>query len=156
MNINATLFAQTAVFLILAWVMMKFIWPPLMHALDARTQKIADGLSAAEKGKAELAAATVRITQELALANEQAKQKIAAAEARAQVAAEEIRQNAAREAERLIADAKAHAEQQFLAARLSLRSEAATLAVKGAEQILKREIDPAAHADLLKQLEAQC
>lgn len=155
MNLNATLFAQMVVFLILAWFTMKFVWPPLISALDERAKKIADGLAAADKGKAELEAAHKRVDQELALARTEGQQRIAEAEKRAQLVAEEIKRNAQAEAARIIAQAKAEAEQQTVKARETLRGEVATLAVKGAEQILKREIDAKAHADLLNQLKAE-
>ena len=155
MNLNATLIAQMVVFLVLAWFTMKFVWPPLISALDERAKKIADGLAAADKGKAELEAAHKRVDQELALARTEGQQRIAEAEKRAQLVAEEIKRNAQAEAARIIAQAKAEAEQQTVKARETLRGEVATLAVKGAEQILKREIDAKAHADLLNQLKAE-
>ncbi|BBE08195.1 F0F1 ATP synthase subunit B [Mycoavidus cysteinexigens] len=155
MNINATLVAQAVVFLILAWVTMKFVWPPLINALDERTQKIADGLAAAEKGKAELAIVNKQVEQTLAQAREQGQQRVADAEKRAQVSAEEIKQNAHNEAARIIAQALSQADQQLIAARETLRNEVANLAVKGAEQILRREIDSKAHAALLQQLKAE-
>ncbi|MCX8566084.1 MAG: ATP synthase F0 subcomplex B subunit [Glomeribacter sp. 1016415] len=155
MNINATLVAQAVVFLILAWVTMKFVWPPLINALDERTQKIADGLAAAEKGKAELAIVNKQVEQTLAQAREQGQQRVADAEKRAQVSAEEIKQNAHNEAARIIAQAQSQADQQLIAARETLRNEVANLAVKGAEQILRREIDSKAHAALLQQLKAE-
>ena len=154
MNLNATLIAQMVVFLILAWFTMKFVWPPMVKALDERSKKIADGLAAAEKGKTELEAAHKRVDQELAKARNDGQQRIADAEKRALVVAEEIKANAQAEAARIIAQAKADAEQQVVKARETLRAEVATLAVKGAEQILKREIDQAAHAELLNQLKA--
>jgi F-type H+-transporting ATPase subunit b len=142
------------VFLILAWFTMKFVWPPMVKALDERSRKIADGLAAAEKGKTELEAAHKRVDQELAKARNDGQQRIADAEKRALSVAEEIKANAQAEAARIIAQAKADAEQQVVKARETLRAEVATLAVKGAEQILKREIDQAAHAELLNQLKA--
>jgi len=143
------------VFLVLAWFTMKFVWPPLINALDERSKKIADGLAAAEKGKAELDAAHKRVDQELAQARNDGQQRIADAEKRAQAVAEEIKSNAQAEAARIIAQAKAEAEQQIVKAREALRGEVATLAVKGAEQILKREVDQTAHAQLLNQLKAE-
>jgi F-type H+-transporting ATPase subunit b len=143
------------VFLILAWFTMKFVWPPMVKALDERAKKIADGLAAAEKGKTELEAAHKRVDQELAQARNDGQQRIADAEKRALVVAEEIKANAKAEASRIIAQAKAEAEQQVVKAREALRAEVATLAVKGAEQILKREVDQAAHAQLLNQLKAE-
>ena len=144
MNINATLFAQTVVFLILAWFTMKFVWPPLIKAIDERAKKIADGLAAADKGKAELDAANKRSTQALAEARDEGAKRIADAEKRAQAVADEIK-----------AQAQAEAENQAVKVRESLREEVAGLAVKGAEQILKREVDAKAHADLLNQLKAE-
>ena len=125
MNLNATLFAQMVVFLILAWFTMKFVWPPLINALDERSKKIADGLAAAEKGKAELEAAHKRVGEELASARNEGQTRIA------------------------------DADQQVVKAREALRAEVAALAVQGAEQILKREVDQSAHAELLNQLKAE-
>ncbi|MGN6317386.1 F0F1 ATP synthase subunit B [Trinickia sp.] len=155
MNLNATLIAQMVVFLILAWFTMKFVWPPMVKALDERAKKIADGLAAAEKGKTELEAAHKRVDQELAKARNDGQQRIADAEKRALAVAEEIKANAQAEAARIIAQAKADAEQQVVKARETLRAEVASLAVKGAEQILKREVDQAAHAQLLNQLKTE-
>ncbi len=155
MNLNATLFAQMVVFFILWWVVAKFVWPPLMKALDERAAKVAEGLAAAEKGKVDLDLATKRADQALAEAKSEGTQRIAEAEKRAQQSAEEIKQNAQTEAARIIAQAKSEAEQQVIRARDVLRNEVAVLAVKGAEQILRREVDPKAHAALLDQLKAE-
>jgi F-type H+-transporting ATPase subunit b len=143
------------VFFILWWVVAKFIWPPLVKALDERAKKIADGLAAADKGKAELELANKRVEQALTEARNEGAQRIADAEKRAQMSADEIKQNAQAEAARIIAQAKAEAEQQTVRARESLRDQVATLAVKGAEQILKREVNAQVHADLLNQLKAE-
>ena len=155
MNLNATLFAQMVVFFILWWVVAKFVWPPLIKALDERAAKVAEGLAAAEKGKVDLDLATKRADQALAEAKSEGTQRIAEAEKRAQPSAEEIKQNAQAEAARIIAQAKSEAEQQVIRARDVLRNEVAVLAVKGAEQILRREVDPKAHAALLDQLKAE-
>ena len=155
MNLNATLFAQMVVFFILWWVVAKFVWPPLIKALDERAAKVADGLAAAEKGKVDLDLATKRADQALAEAKNEGTQRIAEAEKRAQQSAEEIKQNAQTEAARIIAQAKSEAEQQVIRARDVLRNEVAVLAVKVAEQILRREVDPKAHAALLDQLKAE-
>jgi F-type H+-transporting ATPase subunit b len=151
-NLNATLIAQFVVFFILAIFTMKFVWPPLMKALDERAQKIADGLAASDRGKAEMAAAEKRVQIELAGAREEVQKRISDAEKHAQRLADEIKQGAHAEAARIIEQAKTEAMQQVVRARESLRSEVAALAVKGAEQILKREVNATAHADLLKQL----
>jgi F-type H+-transporting ATPase subunit b len=133
----------------------KFVWPPLIKALDERAAKVAEGLAAAEKGKVDLDLATKRADQALAEAKSEGTQRIAEAEKRAQQSAEEIKQNAQAEAARIIAQAKSEAEQQVIRARDVLRNEVAVLAVKGAEQILRREVDPKAHAALLDQLKAE-
>ncbi len=155
MNLNATLFAQMVVFFILWWVVAKFVWPPLVKALDERAAKVADGLAAAEKGRADLESATKRADQALSEARNEGTQRIAEAEKRAQMSADEIKANAQAEAARIIAQAKAEADQQVARARDGLRIEVAALAVKGAEQILRREVDAKAHASLLDQLKAE-
>jgi|TARA_Y100000296_G_C5171404_1_gene257488 ATP synthase F0 subcomplex B subunit len=154
-NLNATLIAQFVVFFILAGFTMKFVWPPLIKALDERAKKIADGLAAADRGKADLAAAEKRIQGELASARDEGQKRIGEAEKRAQLIIEEAKKTAAEEAARIIAAARADAQQQVNQAREELRGQVATLAVKGAEQILKREVNAAAHADLLNQLKTE-
>jgi F-type H+-transporting ATPase subunit b len=155
MNLNATLFAQFVVFFILAVFTMKFVWPPLMNALDERAKKIADGLAAAERGKLEMAAAEKRVQAELASAQDAGQKRIGDAEKRAQAIIEEAKRTASEEAARIVAAAHADAQQQVSQARDTLRAQVATLAVQGAEQILKREINPAIHADLLNQLKTE-
>jgi F-type H+-transporting ATPase subunit b len=151
-NLNSTLWAQFVVFFILAVVTMKFVWPPIMKALDERAKKIADGLAAADKGKEAMAAAEKRVAIELATARDEGQKRIGDAEKRALGIIEDAKKTASEEAARIIAAAKDDAEQQVNKAREALRGEVATLAVKGAEQILKREINAGAHADLLNQL----
>lgn len=155
MNLNATLFAQFVVFFILAVFTMKFVWPPLMNALDERAKKIADGLAAAERGKLEMAAAEKRVQAELASAHDAGQKRIGDAEKRAQAIIEEAKRTASEEAARIVAAAHADAQQQVSQARDALHAQVATLAVQGAEQILKREINPAIHADLLNQLKTE-
>ena len=152
MNLNSTLWAQFVVFFILALFTMKFVWPPLMKALDDRAKKIADGLSAADKGKEAMAAAEKTVAAELSAARDEGQKRIGEAEKRALAIVEEAKKIASDEAARIVAAAKDDAEQQVSKARETLRGEVATLAVKGAEQILKREINAGAHADLLNQL----
>jgi F-type H+-transporting ATPase subunit b len=154
-NLNATMFVQSIVFLILAWVVAKFVWPPVVGALDARAKKIAEGLAAADQGKQAMAAAEKRVQVELAGAREEINKRIADAEVRANAVAEEIKANAQAEATRIVAQARAEAEQQVTKAREELRAQVAGLAVQGAEQILKREVNPQVHADLLKQLSTE-
>lgn len=152
MNLNSTMFVQAIVFLILAGFVAKFVWPNLMGALDARAKKIADGLAAADLGKQAMKDAEIRVQAELASARDEGQKRIADADKRAQMIADEIKANAQAEANRIVAQAKADAEQQVTKAREELRGQVAALAVKGAEQILKREVNAAAHADLLSQL----
>jgi F-type H+-transporting ATPase subunit b len=154
-NLNATLFAQFVVFFILAIFTMKFVWPPLMKALDERAEKIANGLAAADRGKAEMAAAEKRAQAELSGARDEGQKRIGDAEKRAQAIIEEAKKTASDEAARIIAAAKADAEQQVTRARDELRGQVAALAVEGAEQILRREVNAAAHAELLNQLESE-
>jgi len=154
-NLNATLFAQFVVFFILALFTMKFVWPPLMRALDDRARKISEGLAAADRSKIEMAAAEKRIQSELSSARDEGHKRIQDAEKQGQLIIEEARRNAADEAARIIAAAQAEAQQQVNKARESLRAEVAALAVHGAEQILKREVNPAVHAELLDQLKAE-
>nr|WP_208296089.1 F0F1 ATP synthase subunit B [Telluria antibiotica] len=149
---NATLFVQFVVFFILVFVTMKFVWPPVMKALDERAERIANGLAAADRGKVELAAAEKRIAAELAATRDESAKRIADAEKRAAAIVEDAKQQANVEAARIIEGAKADAEQQITRAREELRAQVAALAVAGAEQILKREVNAAAHADLLNRL----
>ncbi|HEY8608680.1 MAG TPA: F0F1 ATP synthase subunit B [Noviherbaspirillum sp.] len=155
MNLNATLFAQFVVFFILAWFTMKFVWPPLMKALDERAEKIANGLAAADRAKTEVAAAEKRAQAELASARDEGQKRIGDAEKRAHAIIEDAKRTASEEAARIVAAARADAEQQVTRAREELRAQVAGLAVKGAEQILKREVNAAAHADLLNQLKTE-
>lgn len=155
MNLNATLFFQMIVFFILAWFTMKFIWPPLTRALDDRRQKIADGLAAAEKGKADLAQAQARISLMEASAKSENHARIAEAEKQAAAIIEQARQEAEAEKARIMAQAQSEAVQEVQRLRDSLRSEVAVLAVKGAEQILRREVDAQAHAKLLDELKTE-
>ena len=152
MNLNATLFAQFVVFFILVGFTMKFVWPPLMKALDERAERIANGLAAADRGKAEAAAAEKRIAAELSATRDESAKRIADAEKRGQAIIEEAKLTASAEAARIRAEAEAEAAQQINRAREELRGQVAALAVKGAEQILKREVNASAHADLLSQL----
>ena len=155
MNINATLFLQAIVFAILVWFTMKFVWPPITKALDERALKIADGLAAADKAKSELASANKRVEAELASSRNETASRLADADRRAQAIVDEAKARAAEEGNRIIAAAKAEAEQQSVKARESLREQVAALAVKGAEQILRKEVNAGVHADLLGRLKTE-
>lgn len=149
MNLNATLFAQLVVFFILAGFTMKFVWPPIVKALDERAKKIADGLAAAERGKHDLELATKRSADALREGKEKAGELLAQAEKRAAQIVEEAKATAKVEADRVIAGAKAEIDQEAVRAKEALRDQVATLAVSGAEKILRREINAQAHADIL-------
>ena len=148
MNINATLFAQAIVFAILVWFTMKFVWPPIAKALDERALKISDGLAASEKAKLELAVANKRVEEELGKSRNEAAIRLADAERRAQAMLEEAKAKATDEAAKIIAAAQQEAGQQLAKAREALREDVANLAVKGAEQILRREVNASVHSDL--------
>ena len=155
MSINATLIVQMIVFAILIWFTMRFVWPPITAALDERARKIAEGLSAADKAKADLAVANRRVEEQLSAAREDAAKRLADAERRAQSLIEEAKGRASEEAAKIVAAAKAEAEQASIKAREALREQVAALAVKGAEQILRKEVDAAVHADLLGRLKTE-
>jgi F-type H+-transporting ATPase subunit b len=154
-SINATLIIQMIVFGILVGFTMKYIWPPLTAALDERAKKIAEGLSAADKAKADLAAANQRVEQQLAAARNDATKRLADAERLAQQMIEEAKSRASDEGAKIIAAAKAEAQQEVVKARETLREQVAGLAVRGAEAILRREVNPAVHADLLSRLKTE-
>jgi F-type H+-transporting ATPase subunit b len=154
-SINATLFVQAIVFAILVWFTMKFVWPPIAAALDERAQKIADGLAAADKAKSELSAANKRVEEELAKTRNESASRLADAERRAQSIIEEAKARATEEANKIVAAARVEAEQQVVKAREELRAQVAELAVKGAEQILRKEVNAGVHADLLSRLKTE-
>jgi len=154
-SINGTLIAQAIVFALLVLFTMKFVWPPIAAALDERASKIADGLAAADKAKSELSSANKRVEVELAKSRTESTARLADAERRGQAMVEEAKSKATEEGNKIIAAAKVEAEQQTVKAREALREQVAALAVKGAEQILRREVDAAVHADLLGRLKTE-
>ncbi len=155
MSINATFFAQLAVFFLLVVFTMKLVWPPIAGALDERAQKIADGLAAADKAKAELTNANKRVEDELVKSRTETASRLADAERRAQSIVEEAKTKATEEGNKIIAAAKVEAQQQTVKAREALREQVAALAVKGAEQILRKEVNAGVHADLLGRLKTE-
>jgi F-type H+-transporting ATPase subunit b len=155
MNLNLTMFVQGFAFFLFIWFTMKFVWPPLLRAIEARQKQIAEGLAAAERGKQDLELAAKRAAEELQRARAQAGDIIAQAEKRGAAAVEEAKAAAKAEAERIVASAKAEIEQEVFRAKESLRAQVSVLAVTGAEKILKREVDAKAHAQLLSGLEAE-
>jgi F-type H+-transporting ATPase subunit b len=154
-NLNATIFFQMLVFFVLGWFTMKFVWPPLTKAMDERRQKIADGLAAAEKGKADLAQAQARISLSEAAAKSENHARMVEAEKQAAQLIDQARREAEAEKARIVAQARQDAELEAQRVRDQLRDDVAALAVKGAEQILRREVDAGVHAELLNQLKAQ-
>ncbi|WP_114972254.1 F0F1 ATP synthase subunit B [Rhodoferax ferrireducens] len=155
MNINGTLVAQAIVFALLVLFTMKFVWPPIATALDERASKIADGLAAADKAKSELSSANKRVEAELAKSRTETTARLADAERRGQAIVEEAKLKATEEGNKIIAAAKVEAEQQTVKAREALREQVAALAVKGAEQILRKEVNAGIHADLLGRLKTE-
>ena len=155
MNINATLIGQTIAFFLFVWFCMKFVWPPIMAALDARKKTIADGLAAAERGKHEQQLAEERAKKVLVKTKDQASEIIARAEKRASEIVDEAKQDARTEGERMIAAAKAEMDQEIHRAKEVLRGQVVTLAVAGAGKVLGREVDEAAHNDLMEKLAAE-
>ncbi len=155
MNINATLIVQAIVFALLVLFTMKLVWPPIAAALDERISKVADGLAAADKAKAELSNANKRVEDELAKSRTESAARLADAERRGQGMVEEAKSKANEEASKIIAAAHAEAEQQSMKAREALREQVAVLAVKGAEQILRREVNAGVHAELLGRLKTE-
>jgi F-type H+-transporting ATPase subunit b len=154
-SINATLFVQLVVFAILVWFTMRFVWPPITKAIDERTQKIADGLSAAERARLELSNANRRVDEQLSAARDDAAKRLADAERLAQSMIEDAKARAAEEGAKIVAAARAEAQQEVVKAREVLRGQVAELAVRGAEQILRREVDSGVHADLLSRLQTE-
>jgi F-type H+-transporting ATPase subunit b len=155
MSITGTLIVQMIVFLILVGFTMKFVWPPITAALDERAKKIADGLSAADKAKSELAVANQRVEAQLSAARNDAAKRLADAERLGLQMVEEAKAKATVEADKIIAAARAEAEQASVKARETLREQVAGLAVKGAEAILRKEVNAGVHADLLSRLKAE-
>ncbi len=155
MNINITLFAQALVFAAFIWFTVKFVWPPLLRAIETRQKQIADGLAAAEQGKKSLEVSAKQAEQAIAEARARAADIVAQAEKRGSQMIEEAKNAAKAEGDREKAAAKADIQQEAQRAREQLREQVAALAVAGAEKILRREVDAKAHADLLNSIKSQ-
>ncbi len=155
MNINATLIIQIIVFLMFVWFTKSFVVPPLKKALDERALKVQEGLAAADKAKLELTSANKRVEEELAKSRTESAARLADAERRGLTLVEEAKAKATEEAAKIIAAAKVEADQLANKAREALREQVAALAVKGAEQILRKEVNASVHADLLGRLKAE-
>ncbi len=150
MNINATLLGQTITFAVFVWFCMRYIWPPIVNALETRRKTIADGLAAAERGRHEQELAAKRAAETLHEAKVKAAEIIGQAEKRAAQIIDEAKAAAKAEGDRLIAAAQAEIEQEAQRAREQLRAQVAALVVAGAEKVLRREVDAKAHAELLE------
>ncbi len=155
MNINLTLIGQTISFFFFVWFCMKYVWPPLINAMQERKEKIADGLAAAERGKHEQALAEERAKDDLKKAKEQAAEILAKAERRASEIVDEAKEAAMEEGARIKTAAQAEIEQEVNRAKESLRKEVSALALSGAQKILGREIDADAHKAVLDELVAE-
>ncbi len=155
MNINATLIGQAISFIFFVWFCMKFVWPPIMAALEERKKKIADGLAAAERGIHEQELAEQRAKEVISGAKQEAAAIIAQAQKRASEIVEEAKDTARAEGDRIVAAANAEIEQEVNRAKEHLRGQVVSIAVAGAGKVLSREIDDKAHDALLKDLVAQ-
>jgi F-type H+-transporting ATPase subunit b len=155
MNLNLTLVAQALSFAAFIWFTVKFVWPPMLRIIETRQKTIADGLAAAEKGRALLETSTRQADEEVKKARERATEVLAQAEKRAAQLIDEARNAAKEEGNREKAAAKAEIAQERTRAREQLRDQVASLAVAGAEKILRREVDAKAHAQLLDDIKRQ-
>lgn len=155
MNFNATLIGQMIAFVVFVWFCMKYVWPPMMKALDERKKTIADGLAAAERGQHEQELAQERAREQLHEAKQQAQEIISRAEKRASEIVEEAKDDARTEGERMIASARNELDQELNRVREQLRGQVASIAIAGAEKVLEREVDEKTHDELLTKLAAQ-
>ena len=155
MNINFTLIAQAIAFAVLIWFTVKFVWPPLLSAIETRQKEIADGLAAAQEGKSALEVAAKKSEATIAEAKQKASEIIGQAEKRGSQIVEEAKGNAKAESDRIIAGAKAEIDQEVNRAKEGLRSQVSALAIAGAEKILRKEIDAKAHSEMLSKLAAE-
>ena len=155
MDPNISLFGQMITFLIFVGVVMKFIWPPLMEAVEERRKKIADGLAAAERGQQDLAKAESRVEELITDARGQAAEILDQARGRANEIIAEGKAEGQRERDRQLIAARAEIEQETNSAREELRNQVSAVALAGAEKILKREIDATSHEALLADMAQQ-
>ena len=155
MSFNLTVIAQAVAFALFIWFTIKFVWPPMLRAIEARQKQIADGLAAAEQGKKSLEVSAKQAEQAIQEARGRAAEIVAQAEKRGSQVIEEAKSAAKAEGDREKAAAKADIQQEAQRAREQLREQVAALAVAGAEKILRREVDAKAHADLLDGIKKQ-
>ena len=155
MSFNLTVIAQAVAFALFIWFTVKFVWPPMLRAIEARQKQVADGLAAAEQGKKSLESSSKQAEQAIQAARVRAAEIISQAEKRDAQMVEAAKAAAKEEGDREKAGAKAEIEQQSQRAREQLRDQVAALAVAGAEKILRREVDAKAHAELLDGIKKQ-
>jgi len=155
MDINLTLFMQAAAFAAFIWFTARFVWPPLMRAIDTRQKQIADGLAAGEQGRQSLASTEKKIADMMVEAKARSSEIIAQGDKLKTETIEAAKAQATEEADRILAGAKSEIEQEIMRAKEALRNQVADLAVAGASKILKREVDAKAHADLLAAIQRQ-
>jgi F-type H+-transporting ATPase subunit b len=155
MNFNLTLITQALVFAAFIGFTVKFVWPPLLRAIEARQKQIADGLAAADQGKKSLEVSSKQAEQAIQEARGRAAEIVAQAEKRGAQVVEEAKAAAKAEGDREKAAAKADIQQEVSRAREQLREQVASLAISGAEKILRREVDAKAHAELLDGIKKQ-
>lgn len=152
MNLNFTLIAQAIAFAILIWFTMKFVWPPLLKAIEKRQKEIADGLAAAQEGKLSLEVAAEKNAASLKEVKQKSAEIVNQAEKRASEIVESAKKVAKEEGDRIITSAKSEIDQEINRAKEDLRTQVSTLAIAGAEKILSKEIDKKAHAEMLSKL----
>ena len=155
MNINLTLIGQSLSFLLFVWFCKKYVWPPMVNAMQERQNQIADGLAAAQKGQQAQEVAQAQAAELIKEAKTQAAEIIASAEKRGNAVAEEAKETATAEKERIVASAHAEIEQDVHSAREALRTQVSSIAVAAASKIADKEIDEAAHAGLINDLVEQ-
>ena len=155
MDINATILGQTLAFILFVWFCMKFVWPPMMAAIEKRQKEIADGLSSADRAKKDLDLAQNKAMEQIKEAKQQAAEIIEQANKRRAQIIDEANQDAMGERENILTQARAEIEAERNRAKEELRKHVALLAVAGAEKILERQIDKAANSDLVDKLVAE-
>lgn len=155
MNINLTLIGQLVTFVVFVWFTMKYVWTPIMGALDARRKEIADGLAAAERGQHEQELAQERAKEALHEAKQQAAEIVNQAHKRANEIVDEAKTDAKAEGDRILTAAQAEIEQELNRSREALREKVAILVISGAEKILQKEINADAHKDVVENVAGQ-
>ncbi|SQI44362.1 F-type ATPase subunit b [Leminorella richardii] len=155
MNLNATILGQAIAFVLFVWFCMKYVWPPIMSAIEKRQKEIADGLASAEQAKKDLSLAQANVTDQMSQAKAEALVIIEQANKRKTQIVEEAKAEAEQEREKILAQAKAEIDAERKRAREELRKQVAMLAIAGAEKIIERSVDEAANSDIVDKLVAE-